>query len=512
MNEPPTHPENLAETLVEESPDALIALSPDGRVLGWYRGAERLFGYSREEALGHRLSDLVVLPGEHREAERALAAVHEQGDVRFESTRRRKDGSTVDVRTALHCVRDADGSTTVIVVGMKDVSSLGQMRALRASEVRFRGLLEAAPDAVVVVGIDGCIVLVNAQTESMFGYRREELIGQPIEILVPERFRQRHPEHRERYFAAPRPRPMGAGLDLYGLRKDGSEFPAEISLSPIETPEGTLVTAAIRDITDRKRLEAERREALELQSRMKSEFLANMSHELRTPLNAIIGFTKLMIHGKVGPVAPEHHEYLEDILDSSNHLLQLINDILDLAKVEAGRMEFHPEPIDLTRVATEVRDIVRALASARQIRIETDIDASLGGIHLDSGKLKQVLYNYVSNALKFTSEGGRVSIRARAEGADAFRLEVEDTGIGIRLQDVPKLFSEFHQLDSGAAKKYQGTGLGLALTRRIVEAQGGSVGVHSEIGVGSTFHVVLPRVPVIAPPDAESDIAGTLNA
>jgi signal transduction histidine kinase len=238
-------------------------------------------------------------------------------------------------------------------------------------------------------------------------------------------------------------------------------------------------------------LDAENRVAQEA-NRMKSEFLANMSHELRTPLNAIIGFAKLMVHGKVGPVSPQHQEFLRDILQSSNHLLQLINDVLDLAKVEAGKMEFHAEPIDLTELLGEVSNTLRPVAESKHIAVETAIDPACRSLHLDPGKLKQVLYNYLSNALKFTNERGRVEVRARLEGAHAFRIEVEDSGVGIKPQDLKLLFSEFKQLDSSMAKRYQGTGLGLALTRRIIEAQGGTVGVRSTFGRGSVFHAVLP--------------------
>jgi signal transduction histidine kinase len=239
-------------------------------------------------------------------------------------------------------------------------------------------------------------------------------------------------------------------------------------------------------------LDVEKRSAQEA-NRMKSEFLANMSHELRTPLNAIIGFAKLMAHGKVGPVSPQHQEFLGDILKSSNHLLQLINDVLDLAKVEAGKMEFHPESIDLPQLVGEVRDILRAVAAGKQIQIATEIDPACRELTLDPAKLKQVLYNYLSNALKFTHEHGHVVIRIRAEDVDHVRIEVEDSGIGIQPADLKMLFTEFRQLDASAAKRYQGTGLGLALTKRIVEAQGGRVGVISAPGQGSAFFAVLPR-------------------
>jgi protein-histidine pros-kinase len=365
-----------------------------------------------------------------------------------------------------------------------------------------RGLLEAAPDGMIVVDRDGRIMLVNEQTERLFGYSRDELLGQPVEMLVPHRFAAVHPEHRRLYATDPHLRPMGAGFDLYGRRRDGSEFPVEISLSPLQTEQGLLITSAIRDITDRRRLEEDVRrqnQALEEQnrriqaaSRMKSEFLANMSHELRTPLNSIIGFSELMHDGRVGPLSENHREYLGDILTSARHLLQLINDVLDLSKVEAGKMQFTTEDVDVRQVVADVTDSVRTLAVDRQVAMEAEIASDLSTVRTDRSRLMQILYNYMSNALKFTRQGGHVVVRVRRADAGWFQIEVEDNGIGIAASDIDRLFVEFQQLDAGAAKIYQGTGLGLALTRRLVEAQGGSVGVTSELGKGSCFHAVLP--------------------
>jgi signal transduction histidine kinase len=287
------------------------------------------------------------------------------------------------------------------------------------------------------------------------------------------------------------------------VRKDGSEFPIEISLSPIETEDGVLVTSSIRDITERRTMEEQLRsqnEALEAQyqlieraNRLKSEFLANMSHELRTPLNGIIGFAELMHDGKVGPIAQSHKEYLGDILISARHLLELINDVLDLSKIEAGKMEFNPEPVNLPALVAEVCEIVRGVASKKRIHLRKEIDGELSTIEADARSLKQILYNYLSNAVKFTPEEGVVTLRVKPDGAAYYRIEVEDTGIGIKSEDLSRLFGEFQQLDASSAKKYPGTGLGLALTKRIAEAQGGRVGVNSAPDKGSVFHAILPR-------------------
>ncbi|HJQ65439.1 MAG TPA: ATP-binding protein [Gemmatimonadales bacterium] len=240
-------------------------------------------------------------------------------------------------------------------------------------------------------------------------------------------------------------------------------------------------------------LERANRETREV-SRLKSEFLANMSHELRTPLNAVIGFSEMLYDGKAGPVSTKQQEFLDDILMGARHLLQLINDVLDLSKVEAGKMEFRPEPVELAKVLDEVTGLLRSLAAQKQITLEVAIAPELTGIVTDASRLKQVLYNYLSNAFKFTPEEGHVVVRVTPEDDWEFRIEVEDTGLGIRAEDMARLFVEFQQLDSATGSSYGGTGLGLALTKRIVEAQGGTVGVRSMLGHGSTFSAVLPRV------------------
>jgi protein-histidine pros-kinase len=361
----------------------------------------------------------------------------------------------------------------------------------------FHGLLEGAPVAMIIVDTKGIMTLVNAQTELLFGYSSAALVGKPVEILMPERYRSRHPEHIQGFMSSPHTRPMGTGMDLWGRRRDGTEFQIEIALIPMSTGDTTVVTAVIQDITDRKLAEESRAKnvLLDLENqrikeanKLKSRFLAHMSHELRTPLNAIIGFGEILHDGQVDPASPQHLEFLGDILTSARHLLQLINDILDLAKVEAGQIEFRPIHFQVSSVVNEVCGIVRITAEERRIHMEAEVAPDLDAT-LDPSRLKQVLYNYVSNALKFSPVGGRVVIRAFASGTHELRIEVEDNGKGISEQGMKSLFREFVQLEPHLG----GTGLGLTLTRMLVEAQGGTVGATSTVGAGSVFYAVLPR-------------------
>jgi len=366
----------------------------------------------------------------------------------------------------------------------------------RQAEEKFRGLLESAPDAMVIVNGKSQIVLVNSQTEELFGYQRQDLIGRSADILLAERFRTSHLDHGSGYFTEPGAQGVDPELDLYALSKNGHEFPVEIRLSPFRTEEGVLVSSSIRDITDRKRFEKtlqEKNIELEKASRAKDQFLAGMSHELRTPLNAIIGFTGTLLMRLPGPLTPDQEKQLRTVQTSGRHLLSLINDLLDLAKIESGKVELRRELVNATGVLHELASYLQPMAESKHVVVSIHAPSEELLVRTDRRALHQILLNLANNAVKFT-DAGSVQLQMQQkmlEGGAVVEFAVADTGVGIRPEDQDRLFQAFSQVNGSSDRCYQGTGLGLHLSQKLAELLSGQITFESEFGKGSTFRLTL---------------------
>jgi PAS domain S-box-containing protein len=368
----------------------------------------------------------------------------------------------------------------------------------------MRLLIESLQEyAIFLLDATGRVATWNAGAARIKGYRANEIIGKHFSCFFPEEDR-----------AAGKAAQILNNALVYGqaqdegwrVRKDGQRFWARVTVSRVLDHDGRLLgfSEVTRDRTERRRIELALYEKnIELQKTLEARdmFLANMSHELRTPLNGIIGFAEFLADEKPGTVNPKQKEYLEDILHSGKHLLHVINDVLDLAKVVAGKMDLSAESFSIAKAIDDVYAALELTAQKKQLQIKIQLDPDFDEVTLDRNRFKQVLYNLFANAVKFTDDGGMVEVTTTKIEQGRFRLVVADTGIGIKPEDVKRLFKEFEQINSGQ-RRGQGTGLGLALTRRIVELQSGTIDVESEFGKGTKFTIVLPMV--LPPLDSDS--------
>lgn len=518
--------ERWLAAIVESSDDAIVSESLAGIITSWNSGASRMFGYERKEAVGKHISFL-AWPGEEQRIESFLEQVCRGERIdHFEMARKHRSGRRVIVSLSLSPIRDASGAIIGIAKIARDITErkateqrlaanevnlrLLSERAAKAhvevlAERRFRELIENAPDAILQVDATGAILLANRTAEIIFGYSREELIGNGVDVLVPEASRARHARDRASFAAAGITRPMGQGLDLLARRKDGTQFPVEISLSPVRTESGIIVTAVIRDITERKQteqrvrtlqesytaeLEARQKEAERL-NQLKSEFMASISHELRTPLHTIIGFTELLGEESAGELNEKQKRFLNHIHVDSEHLLRLINDVLELSTIEAGGLQLRTESLFLRPITCEAVNAIRPYAHSRSVSV-LEGDGLDVRVSADPIRLRQILSNLINNGAKFTGAGGVVRVDAARQGS-LVKVIISDTGLGIAPEECERIFEKFYQVGLTPVGVREGTGLGLAICKQLVEMQGGTIWVESQLGKGSRFQFTLPH-------------------
>ncbi|CAM2944888.1 sensory box histidine kinase/response regulator [Legionella steigerwaltii] len=479
-------------SIIESMPDALVIIDNKGRIVLVNGQTEHLFGYARTELLGEYVERL--MPERYRKKH-----VHHRDDyfvmpktrsmgTELELFGIKKNGTEFPVEISLSPLKTDEG--TFALAAVRDIT------IRKKAEAKFKSILEATPDCLVVINNEGKIVLVNNRTENLFGHKPNEVIGQYVECLIPKRFHKNHIGHRTNYFSEPRVRPMGAGLELYGQHKMGHEFPVEISLSPLETEEGLLALAAVRDISEQKQLEEQlfsKNKELELQNRLKTEFLANMSHDIRTPLTGLIGMSQLLENLVQDP---QQKQYAQWLSDSGKQLLNMLNVILDTVSAEnVNESAVHEELFELNQVTQEVLQLVRPSTITKGIDLKAHIDENtppyLVSDHL---KLRRILLNLLGNAIKFTQAGQitiEVKLLKRMKTHALLHFSVSDTGAGIPYTLQGKVFDKFFRGTPSRKGVYRGHGLGLHIAQSYANLLGGKILLTSEPGVGTTFYFDL---------------------
>lgn len=469
-------------TIIKHTQDAVISKDMEGRVTSWNPGAQRIYGYSAEEMLGQPISRLFH-PAQAEELQSMLNKLNEGETIEHhETTRRHADGHMVDVSLSITALRNDRGEVVGAATISRDISRQ------KTAEERIRKVIESAPNGFVMIDRGGQITLVNSATESLFGYARTDLIGQPVEILVPERFRPEHPEKRLGFFKNPQTRLMGGGRELTGVRSDGSEFPVEIGLNPLQTDEGTFVLASVVDISARLQAEAQQREFnRELQERNQEmeQFVYTISHDLKSPLVTMQGFIGMMAEDLSAGAYDEVADSMQRVQRAGNHMSRLLTDLLQLSRV--GTIRNDPEWVDVSAMLHEIEEELSTRLQAGGVRLQ--IQDSLPPVFADRVRLRQIFENLLSNAVKYgaTAEEPVITVSGgRSEGCCEY--SVTDNGPGIAEEHQRRIFGVFQRLSADE----EGTGLGLAVVRRIAKVHGGDVRLESRPGQGAKFTVTLP--------------------
>ncbi len=484
------------EALISTTPDLVWSVDRSFSVIVANAPAQRAMGGSLCDRAGKSRPHTLPGTGISRTDWKKHYARALRGERFIVETRVRSGPGDLEYETSFGPIRSPGGGVSGVAVFCRDVTERNRVvENLRESELRFRALFEGAPVGVVLTGQDGDILMVNRHVEQLLGYGREELIGKKIEVLVPQRFRDAHVEHRARFLRKAGGSAMESGMDLTARQKDGSERAVSVSLSRIQTGAGVAFLTILSDRTERAKVQEyqrKSREAAEHSGRLKSEFMATLSHEIRTPLNAILGVSDLLAQSDL---TSEQREHVDVLHIAGETLLQMINDVLDFSKLEAGKVALSTDSFDLRDCLETAVGLFEPTAEARGVTLRVDDGQDMPRrVVGDSARLRQVLVNLIGNACKFT-EQGMVTVSAKIVERDGERGEIQcavaDTGIGIPQDKLARLFKPFSQADASTTRKYGGTGLGLAISAELVRLMGGKLWVESEFGKGSTFYFTI---------------------
>ncbi|AOP35982.1 PAS domain-containing sensor histidine kinase [Leptospira tipperaryensis] len=473
------------QLMVESTPNAIILVNKEGKVVFINAQTEKLFGYLRTELVGRIVEELIPVRYRDRHPD-FRNSFFDSPQVRPMGAGRdlfglRKDGIEFPIEIGLNPVVTADG--TLVLASIIDITQR------KKAEERFRLVVESAPNAMILVSHEGTISLVNNQTEKLFGYDREELIGQKLEILLPDRFRGEHPDHRDRFFAEPSVRSMGAGRDLFALRKNGTEIQVEIGLNPIDTDEGPMVLASIIDITQRKIQETTliRKNELEAKNKELEQFAYLASHDLQEPLRTVSNYIQILQEDYANTLDSTAHKHLKTINFATKRMSALVKALLMYSRIGRDRKLIR---VDCNTLFEEVRADLESLILQSGAKITKD---ELPSLQVYEVEFRQLLQNLIANAIKFRKErtAPEIQIRVSQQG-DLWQFSIQDNGIGIDSKYFDRIFFIFQRLHHDS--EYEGYGIGLANCKKIVELHGGKIWIESTQNLGSTFYFTIPNL------------------
>lgn len=484
MENNPIHSELTFQLMIESTPNAIVLINKEGKIAYVNKPSELLFGYDRTELIGQMI-EILIPQRFHKNHPGFRNMFFSSPSVRSMGAGRdlyalRKDNSEFPVEIGLNPLVTIEG--TLVLASIIDITER------KRAEERFKLVVESAPNAMILINQDGVITLVNAQTERLFGYEKKELIGNRLEMLIPKRFKEKHPHHRRGFFDAPSTRPMGAGRELFGLKKNKTEVQIEIGLNPITTDEGQMVLASIIDITERKVQESIRAKVKEMENRNQEleQFAYIASHDLQEPLRTISNYIEVIKEDCEGQLDEEAVSYLDTIGRATNRMVILVKALLEYSRLGTGRKT---EEVDCQQLVSVVLSDLNNLIKETQTHLDVGDLPKIKGFGVE---LRQLFQNLITNAIKFRKEGEQASVKVTCHSNESeHQFRVTDNGMGISEKNFERVFFIFQRLNP--TETHEGHGIGLAYCKKIVELHNGRIWIESEENQGTTFYFTIPK-------------------